>query len=217
VLLIDEIEKSSDTLWNLLLGVMDKAILTLGDNRIVNFSQVIIVMTSNLGASEMSKVSIGYRPATEFIPDSKIRDIALAAAKRKFSPEFMNRIDETVVFNTLTPENIRTILAMELGKVQQSIFTASHTFYYITPEAREVILTEGYSREYGVRNLKRTIERRVRIPLSRLLASGQVMEGETVVLSKVEGQEEFEYSIGGRGTRTGSDIRAVNHEPDILG
>ena len=84
---------------------------------------------------------------------------------------------------------------MELGKVQKTIFEASHTFYYLTPEAREVILKEGYSKEYGARNLKRTIEKRVRIPLARLLASNQIAEGETVVISKVEGQEEFEYSV----------------------
>jgi ATP-dependent Clp protease ATP-binding subunit ClpA len=163
----------------------------------------------------MSKVGIGYHPVSTFTPDSKIRDIAISAAKRKFSPEFMNRIDETVVFNTLTPEHIRTILAMELGKVQQAIFNASHTFYYLTPEAREVILKEGYSKEYGARAMKRTIERRVRIPLSRLLASNQVMEGETIVIDHIEGQEDFQYSIG--GTRTGADIRAVKpEEGDIL-
>jgi ATP-dependent Clp protease ATP-binding subunit ClpA len=100
-----------------------------------------------------------------------------------------------VVFNTLTPEHIRTILAMELGKVQKTIFEASHTFYYLTPDAREVILKEGYSKEYGARNLKRTIEKRVRIPLARLLASNQVAEGETVVISKVAEQEDFEYSV----------------------
>jgi len=199
-LLIDELEKSSDTLWKLLLGILDRASLTLGDNRVVNFSQVVVVMTSNLGAAEMSTItegkSIGYHPVNiETCSDAKIRDIAMSAAKQKFTPEFLNRIGHTVVFNTLTPEHIRTILAMELGKVQKTIFEASHTFYYLTPEAREVILKEGYSKEYGARNLKRTIEKRVRIPLARLLASNQISEGETVVISKVAGQEEFEYSV----------------------
>ena len=199
-LLVDELEKSSDTLWKLLLGILDRATLTLGDNRIVNFSQVVVVMTSNLGAAEMSTITdgkgIGYHSANiETCSDAKIKDIALSAAKRKFSPEFLNRIGNIVVFNTLTPEHIRTILAMELGKVQRTIFEASHTFYYLTPEAREVILKEGYSREYGARNLKRTIEKRVRTPLARLLASNQVAEGETVVISKVAEQEDFEYSV----------------------
>jgi ATP-dependent Clp protease ATP-binding subunit ClpA len=219
-LLVDEIEKASDSLYQLLLGILDKATLTLGDNREVNFSQVIIIMTSNLGAAEMSAITegkgIGYHPAfIENCSDKKIKDIAMSAAKQKFSPEFLNRIQHTVVFNTLTPEHIRTILAMELGKVQQTIFNASHTFYYLTPEAKEVILEEGYSREYGARNLKRVIERRVRIPLSRLLASNQVAEGETVVIAKIEGQEEFEYSVG--GGKKGSDIRAASKiEGDIL-
>jgi len=197
------------------LGILDKAELTLGDNRVVNFSQVIIVMTSNLGADDMSRLvdnqSIGYHPTiSNSYSEKKIRDVALAAVRKKFTPEFVNRLDNMVVFNTLTPKNIRTILAMELGKVQQTIFNASHTFYYLTPEARAVILEEGYSKTYGARAMKRTIERRVRIPLSRLLASNQVMEGETIIIDHIEGQEDFQYSIG--GTRTGADIRAVKPE-----
>jgi ATP-dependent Clp protease ATP-binding subunit ClpA len=204
VLLFDEIEKSSDTLWNLLLGIMDKATLTLGDNRVVNFNQVIVVLTSNLGASEMSKVGIGYRSTIESIPDSKIRDVAISAAKRKFTPEFMNRIDHTVVFNTLTPKDIWTIMAIELGKAQQIVFNASRTFFYLEPEARETIFNEGHSKEYGARAMKRTIEKRVSIPMARLLASNQVAEGETVVISKVS-EGDFEYSVG--GGKKGNDIR----------
>jgi len=214
-LLVDELEKSSDTLWNILLGILDKGALTLGDNSEVNFSQVVVVMTSNLGAAEMSKITeskgIGYHSAlTENCSDQKIKDIALSAAKRKFTPEFLNRIDHTVVFNTLTPKDVWTIMTMELGKAQQSIFHASRTFYYLEPEAKQVIYDEGHSKEYGARAMKRIIERRVSIPMSRLITSGQVPEGETVVISKVEGQEDFEYSIG--GGKKGSDIRAVKPE-----
>jgi ATP-dependent Clp protease ATP-binding subunit ClpA len=106
--LFDEIEKASDALWQLLLGVLDKATLTLGDNRKVDFSRTIVFMTSNLGASEMSRLAtggIGFAPkpvvdhAEEI--DRKIYRVAVDAAKRKFSPEFMNRIDKVVVFRTL--------------------------------------------------------------------------------------------------------------------
>jgi ATP-dependent Clp protease ATP-binding subunit ClpB len=197
VLLLDEIEKASDALWQLLLGILDKATLTLGDNRVVNFSQVIIVMTSNLGASEMNGLyqgGIGIKAQERKVTADKIKDVAVQTAKRKFTPEFMNRIDHMVVFNTLTEKDVDSILSMELGKVQTTIFGASHTFFYLTPEARDVIFKEGYSKEYGARNIKRAIEKRISIPLSRLLSSDQVKEGETIVISEV-GAPEFEYSV----------------------
>ena len=117
--LFDEIEKASDALWQLLLGILDKATLTLGDNRRVDFSNAIVIMTSNLGAREMSEMisgGIGFAPrAGSKAPDdneidSKIYRTALEAAKRKFSPEFMNRIDKVVVFRSLKEHHLRQIL-----------------------------------------------------------------------------------------------------------
>src|SRR5205085_9188244 len=108
--LFDEIEKASDSLWQLLLGILDKATLTLGDNRRVDFSRTVVIMTSNLGAREMSEMisgGIGFAPnkgskaQEETEIDQKIYRTASEAAKRKFSPEFMNRIDKVVVFRTL--------------------------------------------------------------------------------------------------------------------
>src|ERR1700742_3384837 len=111
ILLFDEIEKASDALWQLLLGILDKATLTLGDNRRVDLSQCLIVMTSNLGASEMSDLvggGLGFGPKQPFVDDKlddKMTRAAQEAARRKFSPEFMNRIDKVVVFKTLRPEH----------------------------------------------------------------------------------------------------------------
>jgi ATP-dependent Clp protease ATP-binding subunit ClpB len=221
VLLIDEVEKASDSLWQLLLGVMDRATLTLGDNTRVDFSKTLIVFTSNLGAAEMAKVSkgegLGFLPETSVsLHEKEIKEISVRAAKKHFTPEFMNRINHTVVFNTLTQKDIWTIMAIELGKTQQTIFNASRVFYYLEPEAKQTIFDEGHSVEYGARAMKRTIEKRVGIPMARLLASNQVAEGETVVIAKIEGQEEFEYSVG--GGKKGSDIRAPKSkiEGDIL-
>src|SRR5215813_6696506 len=129
LVLFDEIEKASDALWQLLLGVLDKATLTLGDNRKVDFSQTMIFMTSNLGAKEMSELitgSIGFAPAkstrlNEDDLDQKIYRTASEAAKRKFSPEFMNRIDKVVVFRSLRHEQLRQILDLELAAVQRRI------------------------------------------------------------------------------------------------
>ena len=129
ILLFDEIEKASDSLWQLLLGILDKATLTLGDNRRVDLSQCIIIMTSNLGAGEMTNLvdgGLGFAPKVVQIDealDDKIDRTAVEAARRKFSPEFMNRIDKVVVFKTLRGEHLQQILEIELGMVQQRILT----------------------------------------------------------------------------------------------
>ena len=121
ILLFDEIEKASDALWQLLLGILDKATLTLGDNRRVDLSQCIIIMTSNLGAGEMCTLvegGIGFAQRAKLVDnslDEKIDRTAVDAARRKFTPEFMNRIDKVVVFKTLRPEHLQQILEIELG------------------------------------------------------------------------------------------------------
>src|SRR6202161_3270334 len=127
-LLFDEIEKASDALWQLLLGILDKATLTLGDNRRVDLSQTLIFMTSNLGGGEISELmsgGMGFAPATRVDTqprlDEKVEKTASEAAKRKFSPEFMNRIDKVVVFHPLREEQLEQIQEIELGMVQQRV------------------------------------------------------------------------------------------------
>ncbi|HKS40025.1 MAG TPA: AAA family ATPase [Blastocatellia bacterium] len=190
--LFDEIEKASDALWQLLLGVLDKGTLTLGDNRKVDFSQTIIIMTSNLGAKEMSELitgSIGFAPAkgkgmmADDI-DQKIYRTASEAAKRRFSPEFMNRIDKVVVFRSLKHEQLRQILELELRGVQRRINEgAGEQFYFILTEpAKEFLLSEGIEYRYGARHLKRAVERFLVNPLANLSATGQVRLGDVVVV-----------------------------------
>jgi ATP-dependent Clp protease ATP-binding subunit ClpB len=189
LLLFDEIEKASDALWQLLLGILDKATLTLGDNRRVDFSQTVIFMTSNLGAAEMDTLTLG---GTGFTPppvrldarlDAQVDRVAVAAARHKFSPEFMNRIDRTVVFHTLRPEELGSILDIELGLVQQRILASSggHPFLFnCTRPAKAWLLEEGYNPRYGARHLKRAIERHVVFPLAKLIATGQVRLGDII-------------------------------------
>lgn len=200
IICFDEIEKASDSLWTLLLGILDKAQVTCGDNTKVNFSQQIIVMTSNLGVAEMNSVlgdRIGFIPGLIEVSSKKNEDIALAALKKKFTPEFLNRINHTVVFNTLTENDCREIMAKELDKALVTVISASSTAFFLSPEARDVIFKEGFSREYGARSLKRTIEKRITLPLAKALSSSQVKEGETVLIS-VSGNE-FEYSVQENG------------------
>ena len=190
--LFDEIEKASDALWQLLLGILDKATLTLGDNRRVDFSRCMIFLTSNLGAKEMSELitgSIGFAPARgkSFIEDEvdqKIYRTASEAAKRKFSPEFMNRIDKVVVFRSLKEYHLRQILNLELGLVQDRIMkSVGEKFVFTcTEEAKKFLLDEGIDFKYGARHLKRAIERFLVFPMSNLVATGQVVTGDLLVV-----------------------------------
>ncbi len=191
--LFDEIEKASDSLWQLLLGILDKATLTLGDNRRVDFSRTVVIMTSNLGAREMSDMisgGIGFAPTKTGSPaedneiDSKIYRTALEAAKRKFSPEFMNRIDKVVVFRSLKEHHLRKILDIELRAVQDRITESAGTKFVFecTDEAKEYLLGEGIDLKYGARHLKRSIERFLVYPLSNLVATQQVETGDFVMV-----------------------------------
>jgi len=189
-LLFDEIEKASDALWQLLLGILDKATLTLGDNRRVDLSQTMIFMTSNLGGGEITELMTGVLgfvqpsdlPAQSL--DVKVERTATEAAKRKFSPEFINRIDKLVVFHPLRPEQLEQILEIELGMVQQRVLeTARGQFVFrVSPEARSFLLRAGTDMKYGARHLKRAIERHVVYPLANLLATEQVRLGDVLCI-----------------------------------
>lgn len=191
--LFDEIEKASDSLWQLLLGILDKATLTLGDNRRVDFSRTVVIMTSNLGAREMSDMisgGIGFTPTKtdqakeDNEIDSKIYRTALEAAKRKFSPEFMNRIDKVVVFRSLKEHHLRRILDIELTAVQDRITESAGTKFVFecTVGAKEFLLSEGIDLKYGARHLKRSVERFLVYPLSNLVATQQVETGDFVLV-----------------------------------
>ena len=194
--LFDEIEKASDALWNLLLGILDKATLTLGDNRKVDFSRAMIFMTSNLGAGEMSalmnpKVGFGSverarRTAAGDIDEKlteKLKNTSVEAARRKFTPEFINRLDKIVTFRPLGSEDLRRILDIELNLVQQRVFNtnADRAFIFkVTEAGKGYLLEEGTDLKYGARHLKRAIERLVVQPMSNLIATDQVRGGDWV-------------------------------------
>jgi ATP-dependent Clp protease ATP-binding subunit ClpA len=201
VVLFDEIEKASDALWTLMLGILDKATLTLGDNRRVDFSSVILLMTSNLGSRQMEDVTdggIGYNCPEVAIStiDEKIETVVKEAAKRHFSPEFYNRINHTAVFRTLTQEQIKEVLEIELGQLQTRLLFNSKVkfFFHVLPLAKAVLIKEGFSKRYGARHLKRAVDQRIVTPLARLVASGQVLERDVLLIEYV-GKEEFEFSI----------------------
>jgi len=189
-LLFDEIEKASDALWQLLLGMLDKATLTLGDNRRVDLSQTVIFLTSNLGGGEITELmGGGYgfikskdKPTANL--DEKVERTAVEAARRKFSPEFMNRLDKLVVFHPLHRKQLEQVLDIELAMVQQRVLeTAKGQFLFrVTTNGRDFLLQEGTDQRYGARHLKRAIERHVVYPMANLLATDQVRLGDMICI-----------------------------------
>jgi ATP-dependent Clp protease ATP-binding subunit ClpB len=220
LVLFDEIEKASDALWQLLLGMLDKATLTLGDNRRVDFSQTMIFMTSNLGAKEMSELitgAIGFAPstggrlATDEL-DQKIYRTASEAAKRKFAPEFMNRIDKVVVFRSLKHPELCQILDLELKGVQRRVDEGigERFTFTLTESARQFLLSEGIEYRYGARHLKRAVERFLVNPLANLSATGQLRLGDVVVVDINEQTQKLAfYRDDSETTRAAAAIEAA--------
>jgi ATP-dependent Clp protease ATP-binding subunit ClpB len=214
-LLFDEIEKASDALWQLLLGMLDKATLTLGDNRRVDLSQTVIFLTSNLGGGEIAELmhgGMGFvqppdKPAAGL--DQKVERTAIEAARRKFSPEFMNRLDKVVVFHSLRREQLEEVLDIELGQVQQRVLeTAKGQFLFrVTTAGRDFLLQEGTDQRYGARHLKRAIERHVVYPLANLLATEQVHLGDLVCIDWDRQHKQLTFVREGEGA-------LVRNEPE---
>jgi ATP-dependent Clp protease ATP-binding subunit ClpB len=182
IVLFDEIEKASDALWNLLLGILDKGILTLGDNRKVDFSATMVFMTSNLGAAEMEAITsprLGFHSVHANADydnqhQRRLSQAGVSAARRKFTPEFINRLDSIVVFKPLGHDDLCLIVNLELEMVQDRIRCAADdesSTLNVTDRARELLLAEGTDSRYGARHLKRAIERMVVQPLANLLAT----------------------------------------------
>jgi ATP-dependent Clp protease ATP-binding subunit ClpB len=196
-LLFDEIEKASDSLWQLLLGILDKATLTLGDNRRVDLSQTMIFMTSNLGGAEITELMTGgmgfVQPIDKPVQrlDEKVERAAIEAARRKFSPEFINRLDKLVVFHPLQRDELDEVLEIELGQVQKRVLdsTTRPFLFRVTTEGRQFLLEEGTDQRYGARHLKRAIERYLVCPLSRLLATAQVRSGDVLLVDRHPGDK----------------------------
>jgi ATP-dependent Clp protease ATP-binding subunit ClpB len=196
-LLFDEIEKASDALWQLLLGMLDKATLTLGDNRRVDLSQTVIFLTSNVGSAQIVDLvhgSMGFiQPKNTAATglDEKVERAAVEAARRKFSPEFMNRLDKLVVFHPLKREELEEVLEIELRQVQKRVLdsTTRPFFFRVTSEGRQFLLEEGTDQRYGARHLKRAIERYLVYPIARLVATAQVHQGDALVIDRQLGEE----------------------------
>jgi ATP-dependent Clp protease ATP-binding subunit ClpA len=198
LVLFDEIEKAAPSLTRLLLGVLDKGVLRLGDNSTVNFEKSLVFLTSNLGAREMWKEispDFGFQGGLSAErPDMshKLQSIALVAVRKKFSPEFVNRIDCVITYQPLTPESLSAILDHQISDLQNHVNTrlGLRCFNIEVPfETRQWLLQKGTSAEYGARELNRTIHRNLTQPLATMVATGQVEPGCRVRVEVEEGGE----------------------------
>jgi ATP-dependent Clp protease ATP-binding subunit ClpB len=225
-ILFDEIEKASDALWNLLLGILDKATLTLGDNRKVDFSRAMIFMTSNLGVTEMNNLvspKLGFAPlAVQSAPagdaakmNEKVAKTGVDAARRKFTPEFINRLDKIVVFKALGSDQLERILDIELNFVQQRVFLSNpdRAFVFVaTQSAKNFLLGEGTDLRYGARHLKRSIERCLVQPLSNLIATDQIRGGDYVRIDCAEDSPSLVFSKEAEGLPVNAMVELVDHQ-----
>ena len=189
IVLFDEIEKAAPSVARLLLGVLDKATLRLGDNSVVSFEKTMIFLTSNLGARAMSRElnpdfgfeSLVAKPGSGKM--LKLQSIGAAALRRSFSPEFINRIDAVVTYQPLGPEALAAILDHHVQELQQHLDRrlGSNTFRLEVPSrARRFLLERGTSSAYGARELKRTLQRQLIQPLASLIAAGEINPGSRI-------------------------------------
>jgi CheY-like chemotaxis protein len=205
LVLFDEIEKAAPSMTRLLLGVLDKGILRLGDNSIVNFEKSLVFLTSNLGAREMMREinpDFGFQSVKSGEPrtdlTSKLQNIALVAVRKRFSPEFVNRIDCIITYQPLTLESLSAILDKQISDLQAHVNTrlGNRSFTLEVPYGtRQFLLEKGTSPEYGARELNRTIHRQLTQPLATLVASNQVPPGARVLVDVTDDRAKLNIHV----------------------
>lgn len=206
IILFDEIEKAAPSMSRLLLGVLDKAVLRLGDNNVVNFDRSLIFLTSNLGAREMIRAlqpDFGFQAVTgagapEQV-EGRLEKIGMQAVKRRFAPEFVNRIDAVVTYRPLDRSALDAILDQQLEDLQQHIMTrlGMRAFFLdVDAGARALLLEFGTSAQFGARELKRTIHRNLMQPLAAMVAASAIEAGAVVQVSVAEDGESLKIEPG---------------------
>ena len=218
LVLFDEIEKANEALFELLLGVLDEAMLTLGNNETVDFSKTIVILTSNLGAREIKGMvqdsGIGFKGtvAQRLDLDTKIYAKTKEAVEKKFSPEFVNRLDRLIVFRSLSEESLRKILDIELYEFEMRIWRApwkladkkiGDTGFVMPPQlsvhivptqrCKDFLIVEGTSAIYGARELNRAIERFIAYPMSLLIGSKQAAHGDVITIDHEKDSKELVF------------------------
>jgi ATP-dependent Clp protease ATP-binding subunit ClpB len=193
VVLFDEIEKAHPDVFNMLLQILEDGRLTDGQGRTVSFRNTVIVMTSNVGAATIEKNTIGFSVHARDKRTEDTRKRLLDALRGAFRPEFLNRVDDIIVFNALTREHLSRIVDIQLGNVAK-LLKERGIAVEVTPAAKERIISEGYDPNYGARPMKRAIQRLVQDPLALKLIGGEFAEGDTLLVDAKEDAGELEFS-----------------------
>jgi len=181
VVLFDEIEKAHSDVFNMLLQILDDGRLTDGQGRTVSFANTVVVMTSNIGTTLVEKNTIGFSVHARDSRSEETRKRLLDALRLHFRPEFLNRIDDIIVFNTLSRENLARIIDIQLERVA-NLLRDRKLALEVTSAAKDKIIEEGYDPQFGARPMRRAIQRLVQDPLALKLLAGEFSEGETVVV-----------------------------------
>jgi len=193
VILFDEIEKAHEDVFNILLQLLDEGMLTDGLGRKVNFKNALIILTSNIGVKEVSSFgkTMGFETASSIVgEENRARGIIEKALKKKFKPEFLNRIDEAIVFNGLKEEDIHKIIHLEISKLKQRVSEMNFNLE-ITHEAIEFLARQGYDEAYGARPLARAIQHYVEDPVADEILNENIAEGETIGITFDNKKEEL--------------------------
>lgn len=197
VVLFDEIEKADPEVFNLMLQMLDDGHLTDGLGRKINFKNTMIIMTSNVGVSELSKfgTSVGYSSSTTIAnQEAQTQSIIEKALKNKFRPEFLNRIDDTIIFNTLKSEDIHKIIYLEIKNLEDRLGEVGYKIK-LDKEAIEYLAEQGFDKEYGARPLARTIQRHIEDSVADKILNGDVKEGDTIKVGFDKEKSELLFDI----------------------
>jgi len=185
VVLFDEIEKAHPDVFNMLLQLLDEGMLTDGLGRKINFKNTLIIMTSNIGVVEINNFGkdMGFKTGAAIAnEEEKSRAIIQKALKKKFKPEFLNRIDETIIFNSLKKDDINVIIYNELDKLKDRVSEIGYSIK-INKSAVDYVSEQGYDEAYGARPLARAIQRHIEDPMTDAILNGEYKEGDTIKIS----------------------------------
>jgi ATP-dependent Clp protease ATP-binding subunit ClpC len=181
VVLFDEIEKAHPDVWNMLLQILEEGKLTDNVGRVVNFRNTIILMTSNVGSDTIKRQSsMGFSPINDANSYEQMREKILEEAKKTFRPEFLNRLDDLIVFRSLTKPDLIAILDLEINKVMQRLIKNRNIALQLDDKAKDFLVGKGYDPQYGARPMRRAVERFLEDPLAEELLKGNLHDGDPI-------------------------------------
>jgi ATP-dependent Clp protease ATP-binding subunit ClpC len=197
--LFDEIEKAHPDVWNMLLQILEEGKLTDNVGRVVNFRNTIILMTSNVGSDTIKRQSsMGFSPINDETSYEKMREKIMDEAKKTFRPEFLNRIDDIIVFRSLTKPDLIQILDLEISKVVERLKARNITLV-LDEKAKDFLVTKGYDPSYGARPMRRAVERSLEDPLAEEILKGSFHEGEPIQVSADNDKLTFSQKAAAEG------------------